>query len=179
MSTIITGHLTSESEQWMSDTPVRPRYHSVVEGLYKHFGTRLKTVVLFGSQAREETHSDSDHDIFVLFDGLPADPVARQRSVRGALLPVLGELPGAISLIAKTPEGVTANLTPLLLDICIDGICLWRADVFEFYRTKALAALNHSPLRRQRLGVTLMWVSPHTPPRNWQLNWEGYVEYTG
>ncbi|MBI3960214.1 MAG: nucleotidyltransferase domain-containing protein [Chloroflexi bacterium] len=156
---------------------MRLRYHSVVEGLYQRFGTRLKTVVLFGSQARNDAHPESDHDIFVMIDSLPADPVARQRIVRGALLPVLGELPGAISLIARTPEEVASNLTPLLLDICADGICLWGSGEFEPYRAKALAALAASPLRRQRVGETLMWVSPHTPPRNWRLNWEGYVEY--
>lgn len=162
----------------IQETSIQNRYRSTVDALLERFGARLKTVVLFGSQARMETHSASDHDIFVMIDNLPAEPVARQRIVRGALLPVLGELPGAISLIARTPEEVAANLTPLLLDICVDGICLWGSSVFEPYRTKALAALNRSPLRRQRLRGTLMWVSPHTPPRNWQLNWEGYVEYT-
>ncbi len=153
------------------------RYRSTVAALLERFGARLQTVVLFGSRARGDALTDSDHDIFVMIDGLPAESVARQRIVRGALLPILGELPGVISLIAKTPEEVASNLTPLLLDVCADGICLWGADVFEPYRTKALAALDHSPLRRQRLGETLMWVSPYMPPRNWQLNWDGYVEY--
>ena len=152
------------------------QYALVLQTLIAAFGERLKAVVLFGSYARGEARPDSDHDLLVVIDNLPVDPVARQRLVRLVLLPILDRLPGAISLVAKTPQEVAANLTPLLLDICVDGLCLYGASYFEPYRYRGLTALRQSNLRRQRVGGTLMWLAPSVT-RNWELGWEGYFEH--
>jgi predicted nucleotidyltransferase len=152
------------------------RYHLVIQSLEKNFGQRLKLVVLFGSQARGEARPESDHDLFIVVDDLPTEPVARQRSVRAVLLPILANLLGAINFVAKRPSEVTANLTPLLLDICVDGICLYGEDYFQPYRQKALAALRQAGLRRQTLNNTTMWLFPQLPTGNWELSWEGYRE---
>ena len=153
------------------------RHRLVVQALVDVFAGRLKTVVLFGSQARGDARPGSDHDLFVVIEGLPVDPLARQRAVRGVLLPILDRLPGPISFVAKTPEEVAANLTPLLLDVCVDGICLYGAAYFEPYRERALAALRQSKLRRQRVGGALMWLFAQMPAADWELSWEGYLEY--
>lgn len=152
------------------------RYALVVQSLIAAFGERLRAVVLFGSYARGEARPDSDHDLLVIIENLPADPVARQRLVRLVLLSILDRLPGAISFVAKTPQEVGANLTPLLLDVCVDGLCLYGASYFEPYRSRALAALHQSRLKRQRVGGTLMWLAP-TVTKNWELSWEGYFEH--
>jgi len=155
------------------------KYRSLIQSLLSKYGSRLKTVVLFGSQARREARRDSDHDIFVVVEGLPFDPLARQRDVRGVLLLILEDLPGSISFVAKTPEEVETNLTPLMLDICVDGICLYGDSFFDEYRQKALDALQQAGLRRRRLAGTWMWVFPRMPTVNWDLSWEGYHERTG
>jgi predicted nucleotidyltransferase len=152
----------------------KERYQPVIQVLKQQFGPRLRTVVLFGSRARGEARPNSDHDLFVVIGRLPVEPVARQRLVRTALLDILGELPGTVNFVAKTPEEVAANLTPLLLDICVDGICLFGEEYFEPYRRKALIALQQSNLQRQKLGATHMWLLPKGPSGNWELNWEGY-----
>jgi predicted nucleotidyltransferase len=90
------------------------RYHLVVQALEKTFAGRLKTVVLFGSQARGQARPGSDHDLYVVIEGLPREPLARQRTVRGILLPILDRLPGAISFVAKTPEEMAANQGSIL-----------------------------------------------------------------
>lgn len=149
-------------------------YQPVLEAFAQNFGKRLKTVVLFGSQARLESYPESDHDFLVVIEDLPPDPIMRQRQVRLALLPVLYRLPGSIGLIARTPAEIAAGLTPLLLDICVDGICLYGADYFEPYREMALTALHQSGLQRQRMGNSLMWVFPQIPTHNWELDWEGF-----
>lgn len=156
---------------------LRERYAPIVHALVDTFGKRLRTVVLFGSQARGQSSPSSDHDLFVVIEELPAEPLARQRIVRESLLPILDQLPGPISFIAKTPEEVAANLTPLLLDVCVDGICLYGSSYFETYRQRALAALRQSALRRQRVGGTLMWLFPELPKTDWELSWEGFREY--
>ncbi len=163
----------------MNATPLESRYRDVLVVLEQNFGERLKTVVLFGSQARGEVREGSDHDLFVVIEGLPRDPLARQRMVRLTLLPVLDRLPEAIAFIAKTPDEFAANLTPLLLDVCMDGICLWGEAYFEPYRQRALNALDEAGLRREVDGESLTWSFPELPKRNWELTWEGYREYGG
>lgn len=155
--------------------PVR-KYAPILAELRGEFGDRLKTVVLFGSQARGEASSESDHDLFLIIEGLPAEPVARARQVRGALLPVLHKLPGAVSLIARTPEEFAAKLSPLTLEVCVDGVCLFGTRFFEPYRRKALAALSSSGLERAKWGQDSMWVFPKQPAGNWELSWEGFRE---
>ena len=78
--------------------------------------------------------------------------------------------------IAKTPSEVACNLTPLLLDVCVDGICLFGQDYFDPYRRKALQALQQSGLKRKREGRTWYWQFEQFPTRVWELTWDGYRE---
>jgi predicted nucleotidyltransferase len=154
---------------------VRP-YDTLLQALSSSFGPRLKAVVLFGSRARGEASQDSDHDIFVVVQGLQADPLARAREVRGTLSHCLGNLPGSINLHAKTPPEFEADLTPLYLEICVDGICLLGEDYFEPLRKRGLAALASSGMKRSRVGSSLFWMFPDGGARNWELTWDGYRE---
>jgi predicted nucleotidyltransferase len=151
-------------------------YRPVVDVLKKTFGDRLKTVVLFGSQARGTSLPESDHDLLVVIAGLPSDRLRRQWTVRETLLPILDRLPGSVAFVTKTPEELHANLTPLLLDVCVEGICLYGQKYFESYREKAHRALRQSGLKQKRIGSTLMWVFPDFRSRAWELTWEGYRE---
>ena len=157
-------------------TKLKERYQLVIQALRQEFGAGLKTVVLFGSQARGEARPDSDHDLFIVVEKLPAEPLARQKTVRLTLLPILADLPGSINFIAKTPPEVAANLTPLLLDVCVDGICLYGRAYFEPYRQKAKAALQQANLRRYKLHGAWVWLFPKVPTGNWELDWEGFHE---
>jgi len=158
---------------------VEQRYRPIVQALESAFTEQFKTMVLFGSQARGEGQPESDHDLFVVIEGLPREPLARLRAVRATtLLPILNDLPGPVGFVAKTPDEVAANLTPLLLDVCVEGVCLYGASYFCPYRQKALAALRRSGLRRRRIGGELMWLFPRLPAGDWELSWEGYREGT-
>ncbi len=141
------------------------------------FGPRLKTVVLFGSRARNEAAPESDHDIFIVVEDLPADPLSRVRETRGALEPYLADLPGTINLRAKTPAEFQADLTPLFLDVVVNGICLLGEAYFEPLRQKGLAALASSGMERKRIGRSLFWMLSGNGPRNWELTWDGYREH--
>jgi predicted nucleotidyltransferase len=152
------------------------KYAPILAELKGEFRGRLKMVVLFGSQARGEASSESDHDLFLVIEDLPVDPVARARQVRSVLLPVLHRLPGAISFVARTPEEFAAKISPLTLEVCVDGICLFGTRFFEPYRRKALAALQSSGLERAKWGQDSMWVFPKQPVGNWELSWEGFRE---
>jgi predicted nucleotidyltransferase len=151
-------------------------YSPLVGALADRFGDRLKMIVLFGSRSRNEARPDSDHDIFAVIDGLPKDPLARQRDVTMALLPELVNLPERLSVIAKTSQELMSNLTPLVVDVCVDGVCLHGQNYFDTLRAMALQALRDSGLRRRRVAGDWMWSFPRIPKTNWELTWEGYRE---
>ncbi len=147
-------------------------YQPLVAALRTSFGERLLTVVLFGSRVRGEAKKDSDHDVLLVISGLPYNPLQRMREVRGAVL----EIPLRLGLIAKTPEEIDMNLSPLLLDVCVDGVCLQGKEYFEGYHRKALRALDQSGLRRCWQEGEYFWQFEHPPTREWELTWEGFRE---
>jgi hypothetical protein len=158
------------------DELLAERYQPIVKALHDRFGSRLRSVVLFGSQARGDARPESDHDLLVIIDDLPQEPVSRQDEVRSVLLPILWKTPGRVSFVAKTPYEFEVNLTPLMLDVSADGICLYGDSYFEPYRQRALAAIKQAGLQRKRLDDTLMWVFQKRPDGDWELNWDGYRE---
>ncbi len=148
-------------------------YAVLIQTLMASFGQQLKLVVLFGSQSRGEARSDSDHDIFVVIEGLPQDPLARQRAVQAPLLPVLLRLPERLSLLAKTPEELQADLSPLVVDICTDGISLYGDAYFLSLKNQVVRALEDAGLQRRRLAGTWMWMFPALPRKEWAMTLEG------
>ena len=147
-------------------------YQTLVNQLKGAFGERLRTVVLFGSRARGETEKDRDHDILLVIENLHRHVLQRQKEVRTSIW----DIPLRINTIAKTPEEVDANLNPLLLEICVDGVCLYGEDYFEPYRKKAMNALKDAGLKRKRVGREWYWKFEKIPDREWELTWEGFRE---
>lgn len=152
-------------------------YGVLVQALLERFGERVQMIVLFGSRSRGEAHPDSDHDIFVVIEDLPRDPLARQREVMAPLLPQLPRLPERLSVIAKTPEELQGHLSPLMVDVCVDGIGLYGQSYFEGLRTKVVQALAAAGLQRRRLAGSWMWMFPSLPQVEWAVTWEGYREH--
>lgn len=152
------------------------KYKDLVDALAEQFGERLKMIVLFGSQSREEAKPDSDHDIFVVIEELSTDPLARQREVMTPLVPFLLDLPERLSIIAKTPQELLEGLTPLVIDICMDGIGLYGKMYFAALQAKVEQLLHDANLQRRRLAGTWMWTFPALLEKEWEISWEGYRE---
>lgn len=150
-------------------------YQSLINKLLKAFGQHLKMVILFGSRAKGEARADSDHDIFLVVENLPDAPLERLKKIRTAIL----DVPMRINTIAKTSREMDANLTPLLLDICVDGKCLYGSEIFEPCRKKIINALNRSGLKRKHIGREWYWQFDKIPKREWELTWEGFNELPG
>lgn len=81
-----------------------------------------------------------------------------------------------INFIAKTPEEVAANLTPLMLEVCLDGLYLYGEAYFRLFRERALQALKQSGLKRVQVGQEWYWQFEKAPVRDWELTRDGYCE---
>jgi hypothetical protein len=110
----------------------------VLHSLEQLSGPELKAVVLFAPRVRGTARPDSDLGLFMLTEGFSREPLPRKHILPMALLPVLEDLPGRITYVVHTPETVAVNFTPLLLDVCVDGICLRGEAYFGIYREEWL-----------------------------------------
>jgi len=151
-------------------------YNALVDALVEHFGDRLRMIVLFGSRSRDEARPGSDHDIFLVIKGLPKDPLQRQREMMKPLLPHLTQMPERVSFLAKTPDELEEDITPLLMDIFTDGKPLYGKTYFSNMQKKLKQALVEAELERRLVAGTWMWVFPTPREGDWELTWEGYRE---
>ena len=93
--------------------------HKIIEEIKKHFGCKLTSVVLFGSQARGTADEHSDIDLVVIAEGTPSDWRQQDEIITELRMsPGLISLP--VSIILKSPGVVRASLDtvqPLLFGI--------------------------------------------------------------
>ena len=143
---------------------------SAVEALRKVLGEHLVAVVLFGSRARGDARADSDWDVLVLAEGLPQNPFDRQLFF-GRLLP--SDIPGAITVVAKTPKEFEAYLPSLYLDIALDGQILYDPSGYAADRLAALRRLiKEAGLYRERTEAGDMWEWETEPAGPWAVEWK-------
>jgi predicted nucleotidyltransferase len=142
----------------------------VVSNLKQAMGDNLVSIVLYGSQARNEAREDSDWDLLIIAHSLPKQTLKRHFWLKG-LLP--HKWRGLVSILAKTPTEFEARLPSLWLDIAVDGIVLHDSDD---YMTTKLAELNRllekQGLHRQRYNHDFIWQWNYFPGVNWSLEWE-------
>ena len=143
---------------------------SAVEALRKVLGEHLVAVVLFGSRARGDARADSDWDVLVLAEGLPQNPFDRQLFF-GRLLP--SDIPGAITVVAKTPKEFEVYLPSLYLDIAVDGQILYDPSGYAADRLAALRRLiKEAGLYRERTEAGDMWEWETEPAGPWAVEWK-------
>ena len=95
-------------------------------------GSRLRSLVLFGSVARGQSTARSDIDLLVVAAGFPHSLVERRRPLLAAwsLARDRYALPAVEwNLVTKTPEEARYH-SPLYLDIVEDGVLLVDRDAF-------------------------------------------------
>ncbi len=142
----------------------------VVAALQNTLGSDLVALILFGSQARRDAQPDSDWDLLLLAEHLPDSPWRRQQQI-AALLPV--EWRHRLSVLAHTPAEWFVRVTPLALDIALDGIVLY--DGSQGLVSSRLAALRRQlaqiGLERQPIDSEWIWVWQDAPPTHWELEW--------
>ena len=117
-----------------------------------------------------EAHVQSDWDLLLIAENLPEKPLARHFFLKRALPPACR---GAVSLVAKTPAEFEARVSPLYLDIALDGMILYDPKGYALARLEKLKNLiATSGLHRLRSKDGDVWKfdKPHFEP--WSLSWE-------
>ncbi len=132
-------------------------------------GDDLLAVALFGSRARDDARPDSDVDLYVVALGLPQDPFGRAEVMARAQV---SQVELAVSILARTPEEFSRDITPLQLDLALDARVLFERDAWLSTR---LATVRHrieeAGLERGADGVWRWRVAPRT--FDWAVGWDG------
>ena len=144
-----------------------PNLCTLVEHLRQHLGKRLDAVVLFGSQARGEATEESDWDLLIIVEDLPRSPLARQR-LWLSVAPrewVVWAAP-----LLRTPEEWYGRVTPLSLDIALDGNILYDArGRMQGFLTALRQQIQRIGLVRRTINDQMVWLwKQGTPPRSWE-----------
>lgn len=144
------------------------------ESMSQHYrsllGDRLVGLVLYGSRARGDARPDSDIDLFLLAEGLPADLFERARALQGPRLDLTRDPP--VSVRAMTPEEFARDIAPIDLDIAVDGQILFDpTGVVALRLALVRRRIGEAGLVRDQGGV---WRWTRFPRAGkWAVTWEG------
>lgn len=143
----------------------------VTSALQEALGDDLVALVLFGSRARGDARPDSDWDLLLIAEGLPDSSWRRMQFVK-SLLPQAWRY--EINILAHTPEEWFRHVTPLALDIALDGLFLYedKPHLFSERLADLRQQLRQWGLERESLGNhDWVWLWRNEPQQDWQLEW--------
>jgi HEPN domain-containing protein/predicted nucleotidyltransferase len=125
----------------------------IVQFLLEHFGEQLKAVVAFGSVATGQAKSESDLDLLVVAEGLPA----RWPERKPTLIHLTSRLRMGrhVDLVLVTPEECRENFEshhPLYLDIAFDGMIFFDRDFVATLMEETKAYVARRGILRKKTG---------------------------
>ena len=147
-------------------------FGKIVDCYKSYLGSRLISLVLFGSRARGDANKSSDYDLFIIAEKLPSKPFQRVLFIRS---PLRGQYDEKFCIIAKTPEEVLQGFPPLFLDLGIDGIILFdRNDFFKDLQARIIEIIRQAGLQRRMENGEFHWEWRNPPKKGWEITWGGY-----
>ncbi len=130
--------------------------------------SELVAVALFGSCARGDDTEKSDIDVLLIANQLPSDLFERQQMVKE---PIWGLSTRRVSVLARTVDEFSADVSPLHLDLALDAVILYDSQHFlasKLARVRELIA--EAGLARS---ADLRWKWHVQPKPGWAITWEG------
>jgi predicted nucleotidyltransferase len=133
------------------------------------FGERLLALAMFGSRARGDARPESDIDLMLIAEALPADPFERTRLVRAQGLEANDP---SVSVRALSPSEYERDIAPIDLDIALDASVLYDRDSYLAQRLDLIRQrIEQAGLIR---APDLTWSWRRWPNRtDWAVTWEG------
>jgi len=148
-----------------------PALREVVEALHQELGQALRGIVLFGSRARGDGRADSDWDLLVVADALPALILERARTLRRAL-PLRWR--GRAAIIAKTPQEFETEFPSYYLDVAVDGQVLFdRERYLQDRLARIRQRIEEAGLHRRKVVRDFLWTWEIPPEGPWRIDWSG------
>lgn len=142
----------------------------VILALKEALGRDLISVVLFGSQAREDAKPESDWDLLMIGRQFPQKHLKRYQYLK-TILPA--SLRGNVSILAKTPAEFENSFPSLYLDIALDGVILYDPNQYAFRKLDLLKKIiAQKGLQRTQVNDDFVWLWQQFPGFNWSLEWE-------
>ncbi len=110
-------------EKTGTESPIKDILRELKEGLQKKYGSKLKSMMLFGSYARGEQRSDSDIDIAIILEDFSHACVEIERT--GDIVSSLSlKFDTLISLVPIKEEDWRRRKTSLISNIKRDGMAV-------------------------------------------------------
>ncbi|MCS6949801.1 MAG: hypothetical protein NZ520_04975 [bacterium] len=106
----------------------------------------------------------------IVAEDLPARTLARYRTVK-SFIPTYWR--GRVSILAKTLSEFESALSPLYLDIALDGMVLYDPAGYMRRRLEQLRRLvRRLGLVRKKRGRDIVWGWERPPRAGWMLRWD-------
>ena len=114
---------TNEFEKTGTESPIKDIIRELKEGLQKKYGSKLKSMMLFGSYARGEQRKDSDIDVAIILEDFSnaCSEIERTGDIVSSLSLKFDTL---ISLVPIKENDWLKRKTTLILNIKRDGIAI-------------------------------------------------------
>jgi predicted nucleotidyltransferase len=112
---------------------LRETLHWATASLRKIYGTRLRRLILFGSQARGEATPESDVDLLVVLEG-PVTSIEEAERTSRIATEAAAYRDTALSFIHMSTEEFADDRRPLLWSVREDGI-----DLLELFDENTLS----------------------------------------
>ncbi len=145
----------------------------IVEVFKSYLGDNLICIILFGSRARGEASEGSDYDLFIISKNLPTSQIERSRFIS---IPLYKNNLEGLSILAKSPEEFLKDISPLYLDLSIDGIVLYDKDFIISKIKKLKEIIKSAGLQRIKDNGEYHWSWLKYPKGEWEITWDGFHE---